>query len=182
MWLAVFLLSISVSVNAQTRTVPDWTLETPDGVQVRLSEKAQEKVVVLFFWATWCPYCKALMPHLQSIWFQYGDAVEILAINIFEDGDPEAFIQSHGYNFTLLLNGNAVAERYKITGTPGVLVVDRAMLSRFDLRSVPPPRLRAVNQSDNRSKAAGLAPYWAAEIRDAVARVLREERQSGERN
>jgi hypothetical protein len=49
------------------------------------------------------------MPHLQSIRLEYGDAVEILAINIMEDGDPVRYIADAGYDFTLLLSGVSCA-------------------------------------------------------------------------
>jgi thiol-disulfide isomerase/thioredoxin len=160
------------AVAADRTIAPDWTLATADGKTVRLSEEAQRQTTVLFFWATWCPYCKALMPHLQSIRLEYGDNVEILAINIMEDGDPLDFIQSAGYDFTLLLNGDEVAEAYGIRGTPGVIVVDSDRIVHFDLRQLPPLAPPASDKTaSNVSKAAYLAPYWAAEIRKSIDAV-----------
>lgn len=141
---------------------------------MRLSEEArQQEATVLFFWATWCPYCKALMPHLQSMRLEYGDRVEILAINIKEDGEPVEFIESAGYDFRLLLDGDPVADAYRIAGTPGVIVVDRERVVRFDLRRLPPlaPPANASVES-HRGKAAYLAPYWASEIRKSIDEVL----------
>lgn len=151
----------------------DWTLQTPDGISVTLADEAREQTTVLFFWATWCPYCKALMPHLQSIRLQYGDDVEILAINFREDGDPVALIENAGYDFTLLLNGDAVAENYDVRGTPAVFVVDEQRQIVFDLRDLPrlePPD--TGKPAGNSRKAAYRAPFWAAEIRKSIAGVL----------
>jgi thiol-disulfide isomerase/thioredoxin len=86
----VFILNAVLLVTAaggETRVAPDWTLQTAEGHTVTLSEVAAERPVVLLFWATWCPYCKALMPHLQSIDLEYGDRIEILAIHFRDDMD-----------------------------------------------------------------------------------------------
>lgn len=171
--LGICLLSLAgaplPAVGEEARIAPDWTLETPEGRPVRLADVAGQQTTLLFFWATWCPYCKALMPHLQSMRLEYGEELRILAINVFEDGDPVEFIRSAGYDFTLLLNGDEVAEIYGINGTPGILIVDRDRAVEFDLRRIPRPASMAARESaSNRRKAAYLAPYWAAEIRKAI--------------
>ena len=173
--LCFFSLSLAACTGEPEAVVAaDWSLTAADGSKRTLGGAVQQRPVVLFFWATWCPYCKALMPHLQSMQLEYGGAIEILAVNIFEDGDPVKFIESAGYDFTLLLEGDAVAELYEVTGTPGVLVVDRARAIRFDLRDVPsidPPD--TGKKPGHGRKAAFRSPYWAAEIRKAVDGVLR---------
>lgn len=168
--ICAFILAAGQYAVAEDRIIaPDWTLVTADGTTVRLSEEAQQQTTVLFFWATWCPYCKALMPHLQSMRLEYGNKVEILAINIREDGDPVDFIQSAGYDFTLLLNGEEVADAYGIRGTPGVIVIDGDRTVHFDLRGLPPLAAPTSDKAaTNTSKAAHLAPYWAAEIRKSI--------------
>ena len=109
--IAIISLNLLLSLNvamAQEAPIdlgssPDWTLTTADGVALTLSETVAEQPVVLLFWATWCPYCKALMPHLQSIRLEHGDDVKILALHFNDDkGDPVAFIRDKGYDFTLL--------------------------------------------------------------------------------
>jgi thiol-disulfide isomerase/thioredoxin len=164
------MLAAEQSAAATERTIaPDWALATVDGKTLRLSEEARRQTTVLFFWATWCPYCKALMPHLQSMRLEYGDTIKILAINIREDSDPLEFIQSSGYDFTLLPDGDVVAERYGIEGTPGVIVIGNDRTVHFDLRRLPPLTLPTSDKAPtNASKAAYLAPYWAAEIRKSI--------------
>ncbi len=164
---------VPAAANAtELQIAPDWTLSTPNGQAINLADEAEKQTTVLFFWATWCPYCKALMPHLQSIRIEYGDSVKILAINIAEDADPVAFIDSAGYDFTLLLDGDAVAENYGIFGTPGLFVIDANRRIDFDLRSLP--SLSPPNNGKKKSharKAAYLAPYWAAEVRKSIDRI-----------
>jgi len=156
-------------------SAPDWSLKSADGSVVQLSDEVQERPAILLFWASWCPYCKALMPHLQSIRLEYGEDINILAINFREDGDPVAFIRNAGYDFTVLPDGDEVAAAYGVYGTPGVIVVDSAQKIRFDLRTLPkkdPPT--TGNPASHRKKAAYRAPYWAAEIRVAIDSVLED--------
>lgn len=166
------LLFSGNAAKADRPVAPDFTLADVDGRPVRLAEVATRQVTVLFFWATWCPYCGALMPHLQSIRLEYGDAVEILAIDVFDDGDPASFLDKQGYDFLLLPDGDEVAASYGVTGTPGVFVLDRDRVVHFDLRELPPLATKVDAESmSNRQRAARLAPYWAAEIRKAIDRV-----------
>jgi cytochrome c biogenesis protein CcmG/thiol:disulfide interchange protein DsbE len=171
-------LLIGPQASAADQSIaPDWSLKTPDGATVQLSTEAKQQTTVLFFWATWCPYCKALMPQLQSMRIEYGDDIKILAINVFDDGDPAEFLRREGYDFTLLLDGNEVANTYNLFGTPGVLVVGRDREIFFDLQQLPPPVKRmSSEQASNSKKAAYLAPYWAAAIRQAIDLAQRNSR------
>ena len=164
---------------ADTRVAPDWTLVAADGQAINLNDESQKQTTVLLFWATWCPYCKALMPHLQSVVLEYGNNVKVLAINIMEDSDPVEFIENAGYDFTLLPNGEDVADIYDVTGTPGVFVVDHKRVIRFDLRKLPIIEpLSTGKAASNRRRAAYLVPYWAAKIRQSIDAVLEDRMQA----
>ncbi len=164
---------------ADSLVAPDWTLVAADGQAINLNDESQNQTTVLLFWATWCPYCKALMPHLQSVVLEYGDKVKVLAINIMEDGDPVEFIENAGYDFTLLPNGDDVADTYGVSGTPGVFVVDHNRVIRFDLRRLPILETsRTGKPTSNRRRAAYHAPYWAAVIRQSIDAVIEDRMQS----
>ena len=172
------LISFATAAAETAYVAPDWSLVSAEGETVRLSEELQQQPVILLFWATWCPYCKALMPHLQSLRLEHGDQIKVLAINFREDGDPVEFIHNAGYDFTVLPNGDSVAAAYRIYGTPGVLIVDQNQVIRFDLRALPrrdPPPSKTT--SSHRRLAAYRAPYWAAEIRKSIDQVLGESTQ-----
>lgn len=168
--LLLTFLTAPALAQDKPQIAPDWQLTSADGASVRLSEVAGEQTSILFFWATWCPYCKALMPHLQSMKIEYGDRIEVFAISVFDDGDPAGFVRDAGYDFTVLLDGDGVAGDYGITGTPGVLIVDRRQAVQFDLRGLQP--LELPEKWNNRRKAAYLAPYWAAEVRKRLDTAL----------
>jgi len=164
-------------VADDARIAPDWTLQSQSGASVTLSEVAAEQPVIVLFWATWCPYCKALMPHIQSIRLEYGDEIKVLAIHFRDDkGDPVAYIESAGYDFTLLPDGDEVAKLNEVWGTPGLMIIDRDRTIRFDLYTLPRLEPSATGESSSHSKkAAYLAPYWAAELRKSLGLVLSRE-------
>ena len=172
--LSGFLLLFLLNAAARTEgiTAQNWTLRTPEGKSVELAKISSDKPQIILFWATWCPYCKALMPHIQSIQMEYGDAIGVLAVNIKEDGDPIAYMKKGSYDFTLLLEGDAVADQYEIIGTPGVILVDTSQRIRFDLRNIPQLELdNDGNELSHRQSAQRLAPYWAAALRKALDRI-----------
>jgi thiol-disulfide isomerase/thioredoxin len=171
------LTGAGLALAEPPNVAPDWSLASTAGEIVRLSEEVRQQPVVLVFWASWCPYCKALMPHLQSMRLEYGDKIKVLAINFDDDGDPVAYMRDGGYDFTVLPDGDAVAAQYQIYGTPGVLIVDQDQRIRFDLRALPvmnPPS--TDEQANHKRVAAYRAPYWAAAIRMNIDSILDEAR------
>jgi thiol-disulfide isomerase/thioredoxin len=134
--------------------------------------------VILLFWATWCPFCKALMPHLQSIAYEYpDDALTIYAIHFRDDdGDPVGYMRANGFDFTVLLDGGEVAAAYGVHATPGLLVFDRDNRKVFDIYAAMEDfnsRYTLPEGLKNRQKAARKAPFWAAEIRKALDAATR---------
>ena len=81
-------------------------------------------------------------------------------------------MRKSGYDFTLLLNGDEVADNYGVTGTPAVFVLDNDRRIRFDLGKLPrlEPPDSGVPPGHSR-KAAFRAPFWAAEIRKSLDSV-----------
>jgi thiol-disulfide isomerase/thioredoxin len=154
-----------------------WTLATPSGDSVSFPGE-QDGPVILLFWATWCPFCKALMPHLQSIAYEYhDDALTIYAIHFRDDdGDPVGFVKANGYDFEVLLDGGEVAAAYGVHATPGLLVFDRDNREVFDVYDAMDDfnsRYTLPEGLKNRQKAARKAPFWAAEIRKALDAATR---------
>lgn len=173
--LSLVMLVPALALAQDVSVAPDWELVSAQGEAVRLSEEIEEQPVVVLFWATWCPYCKALMPHLHSLRLEHGDAIKILAVNFREDGDPVEFIETAGYDFTVLPNGDDVAAAYNIYGTPGLVIVDHEQGIRFDLRSLPRREPPFSKESTSHMRiAAYRAPYWAAEIRKTIDLVLED--------
>ena len=128
--LLILLTSLSLPTRnsgAEPALAPNWTLSDASGSTVEFHHESAGRPAVLLFWATWCPYCRALMPHLEKVRQDYAtEGVDFYALNIWEDSDPVSYFSEHNYGFRLLLNGGSVATDYGIKGTPGLIVVDQA--------------------------------------------------------
>lgn len=106
---------------------PDFELETVDGEIVRLSELRGEKVL-LNFWATWCPPCRAEMPDMQK-YHEEGNEGVILAINLLETEQSfkqvEDFLNEYGITFSILLDEDTdVSSLYTAFALPTSYFID----------------------------------------------------------
>lgn len=108
--------------------VPDFTLETLNGDEVRLQTIAAENQLVLVnFWATWCGPCRIEMTQFAKFHEKYSDkGLYILAINVAEDEAAIVkYLDEHPLPFTILLDPEGrVAEAYGIRAYPTNLLVD----------------------------------------------------------
>ena len=92
------------------------------------SDEFTDKVVVLNFWATWCPPCRKEMPSLQRMWSALRrDGVELVAIDFGDPADQiQRFARSERITFPLLMDEKGtVLHRYEAVGLPTTFVVDR---------------------------------------------------------
>jgi len=110
-------------------TAPDFMLPDIDGTEHRLSE-FHGKVVMLNFWASWCPPCRREMPSLQRLYEKYrSQGLVVVAINQWED--PDLVFEFIGRldlepSFPVLLDHESkVAEHYRVQGLPTTFVLDR---------------------------------------------------------
>lgn len=101
----------------------DWTLNNLTGEAITLSDY-QGRPTLLIFWATWCPYCKKLLPGIAELNDKYeSQGLKVLAVNIREDWKPEVYWRNFGYKFDTVLEGDEVAKIYGIKGTPGIVFI-----------------------------------------------------------
>jgi peroxiredoxin len=106
---------------------PDFTLETLDGKTVSLSD-LRGQAVLINFWATWCPPCRAEMPAIQQVYEQYRDqGFTVLAVDLQEgDAQVAAFVEELGLTFPILMDREGtVAGRYQVKALPSTFFVDR---------------------------------------------------------
>ena len=103
-----------------------WQGKGANGETIEFNPQALKRPAVLLFWATWCPYCKALMPYLQHVYDAAGkDKLDVYAIDFKdEDGDPVAELRERKQTFTLVRDGDPIAALYGVKGTPGLFLVD----------------------------------------------------------
>ncbi|GAA0716599.1 TlpA disulfide reductase family protein [Dokdonella soli] len=123
--LFLFVFLFTGSAFAQERAIA-WQGAGADGHTIRFDPDHLQRPTILLFWATWCPYCKALMPHLQAVYDAAGKTkLDVYAIDIKDDGDPVAELRERHQTFTLVRDGDPIADQYGVKGTPALLLVDR---------------------------------------------------------
>ncbi|MFZ5923274.1 MAG: peroxiredoxin family protein [Chloroflexota bacterium] len=118
-----------ISAPQQGFEAPDFTLQNLDGEPVALSDLRGQAVLVNF-WATWCPPCKAEMPAIQKVYDEYkAEGFTVLAVNMsFQDdtGNIPGFMAEYGLDFPVLLeNSGQVAKTYLIRSLPTSFFIDR---------------------------------------------------------
>lgn len=165
------LLSATPALAFDPVDAPAFEAIDVDGQAIAVGGQ-RDRPAVLFFWATWCPYCKQFMPHLQSIVDEYG-GVDVLSISVFEedDGDPAGYLEEYGFEFRLVEEGEAIASEYGVRGTPGVFVVDTEGRIRWHLGLAMQDEERVAGLSKHWQRATRRAPFWAAELRGALDAV-----------
>ncbi|MCE5258225.1 MAG: TlpA family protein disulfide reductase [Chloroflexi bacterium] len=111
----------------------DFALSDLDGNTVWLSDYSG-KVVIISFWATWCPPCQAEIPELVELYpALQADGVVILAVNFQETADTvDAFAQEMNMNFPVLLDTQGyLAYVNGVRALPTSLFVDRQGVLRY---------------------------------------------------
>lgn len=106
---------------------PDFELEDLRGQTISL-RNLRGSPVMLNFWATWCPACRAEMPYLQQTYEEWSDkGLVLLAINIGESrATIEQFMLSNNLSLPVLLDiREVVARKYNITAIPTTLFIDK---------------------------------------------------------
>jgi peroxiredoxin len=97
------------------------------GRQHRLDDY-RGRVVVVNFWAIWCPPCRAEMPSLQRAWQQLRDRdIVLLAVDVGESSERvAAFAAKQSLDFPLLLDEQAAAfDSWPVPGLPTTFIVDK---------------------------------------------------------
>ena len=149
------LLSSTLQAIDIGDTAPDWALKNGSGSETAYYRDSADQVTVLLYWATWCPYCQKLMPHLQQVADQYqGQPVVFYAMNIKEDGDPAKYLKDSGFSFELILNAEQTMDAYGVRGTPSLFVVDRH--HKVIYRRIPDTSDEAVKAAVNQAIADAL--------------------------
>jgi peroxiredoxin len=120
---------------------PEFRLSALDGKQVALSDY-RGKVVLVHFWATWCPPCVEELPVLDRMYRGLaGRELEVLAVSVDEGGaeNVAAFVKKNAVSLPVLLDpGASVAHSYGTFKFPETYILDRSGIVRY----------KAIGQAD----------------------------------
>ncbi|WP_448584196.1 TlpA disulfide reductase family protein [Thermocrinis sp.] len=130
--LLVFLLAYTAfqekgGVNLEIKNLPsDLTFITVDGKEIKLSDY-KGKVLLLNFWAVWCPPCKEELPIFEKAYKNYRHlGFEVIAVNMDTSEDVfRDFIKNNPYSFTMVRPKGDLESKLKLFGFPTSYLIDR---------------------------------------------------------
>jgi peroxiredoxin len=117
-----------IDSRGQTYLAPDFSLPDAHGTMQRLSA-FRGRVVLLSFWATWCPPCQEDMPALERFYQAHRDrGLTVLAVASDRQGEAVVtpFLSQYGLSFTALLDSTGeVTRMYGVSSLPTTYLLDR---------------------------------------------------------
>lgn len=124
--------------------VPPFTAVDLDGRSVT-SESFKGKVVIVNFWATWCPPCRAEIPDLVALQDKYRDALQVIGVSE-DDGPPEdvrRFAAEHRINYPIVMTTREISALFPgVQALPTSFVLDReGRLVQKHVGMLPPERI-----------------------------------------
>ena len=103
----------------------DFTLIDLDGKEISISDFAG-KTVVLNFWATWCPPCKAEIPDFIEVYDDYRDkGVQFIGVSNEDMPTLTQFVQEYGINYPILVDNAGIGGYWGVRAIPTTFILGR---------------------------------------------------------
>jgi thiol-disulfide isomerase/thioredoxin len=132
------------------RPAIDFELPNLNGSMVRLSKFKGERPVLIYFWATWCPYCSSVRPAVTKLRERVGPSeLEILAIDVGGSDSIERvkrYQEGHPVSWAILYDGEGkVSRAYGVQGIPLFILINKEGIVVYQ-ESEPPSDVRKYLQ------------------------------------
>lgn len=120
--------SISCAGTSALKSAPGFSLSDTNGSTISLSGYKGKSIVIVSFFASWCPPCRRELPELQSFYKNNKHLkTEIIAVDVNESAEIAASVK-HKYSleFPVLVDPNgAVARAWGVRGIPALFIIDK---------------------------------------------------------
>lgn len=130
-------------------------VEDLDGNSIDLAQWIGKKPVLIEFWATWCPVCKALEPHLEEAKQQFGDRVEFLIIGVGVSQTPRQIrrhLEGHSLPGRVLFDRRGTAARaFAAPTTSYIVILDASGTVTYTGAGEDQPIMEAVRKASERT-------------------------------
>jgi thiol-disulfide isomerase/thioredoxin len=133
---AIPALTTRIATRKTSASVPAFSISRLDGTVVS-SFDFRGRVVVLDFWATWCPPCRRELPELEKLYRRYqgNSKVSFWAVDVQKNGEtPEKardFIQKGGYTLPVAVGSQKSCEVLNLEGLPSLIIIDKSRRIRL---------------------------------------------------
>jgi cytochrome c biogenesis protein CcmG, thiol:disulfide interchange protein DsbE len=121
-------IGAALGLRPGSEPAPDFMVETLDGETVRLSD-LRGQVVLVNFWATWCPPCRIEMPGFERVWQDYADQGFVIVGLSVDQGvrsDVVRWVEDRGLTFPIAFAPGAVVRSYGGANVlPTSILIDR---------------------------------------------------------
>ncbi len=107
-----------------TRADKSLTLEDLNGNTYAL-RNFDNDVILLNFWATWCPPCRAEMPSLQKLYNDYGDKITILLVTSEEEKVVRDYLKEYNYDLPVYFQRSAFSPSFQVRSIPTTFLIDK---------------------------------------------------------
>jgi len=145
---AIFIFCFSqYAISEEAKLSPDFTLRDLNQNTFTLSSYKNKQPVLLFFWTTWCPFCREELKFLKSA---YPELVkENLLLGVINAGESAAkvdnFAKSYNLPFQILLDTDtSVAAAFGVFGVPTYVLVDKKGYVRFIDNYFPKEKYKSI--------------------------------------
>ncbi|MHC4787465.1 MAG: peroxiredoxin family protein [Planctomycetota bacterium] len=143
-----------------------WTFTDDEGSIRNLSDY-EGQVLVLGFSNTWCEPCQEAALQMQSIQDRFRDqGVKVMTVSCWERGDADAYMQEHGYNYGVMLNGTKIAREYDVR---------RGWQDPLPLRGLRQENARQDHQVGPEAPRQGRSPSGTVPVDRRARRLIRRD-------
>ena len=133
--LLLLLVGVSATAAGVGESAPGFEIATQDGSKFQLADYRGRKPVYVIFWNTWCSYCIKKFPRYQKLQEQFGDKIQIIAINTtWSDSLQKMRSFEEQYDISYLTafdDGESVTDQYQVFKVPTEFIVDINGIIRY---------------------------------------------------